>query len=66
MESHTDAAASHGELGYTCLEERSTEVALNQSLGLLQESVGLVRVREVGGSADHVGNLLCQYAQTSC
>ena len=63
---HTDAAASHGELGNTCLEERAAEVALYESLCLLQEAVGLVGVGEVGRSADHVWNLLCQYAQTSC
>ena len=66
MESHTDAAASHGELSYTSLEERTAEVALHESLGLLEEAVGLVRVREVGRSADHVWYLLCQNAQTSC
>ena len=65
VQRHTDAAACHGELGYTSLEECSAEVALYESLCLLQEAVCLVGVGEVGRCADHVWNLLCQYAQTS-
>ena len=48
MQRHTDAAACHSELGNTCLEECTAEISLDESLGLLQESVGLVGIREVG------------------
>ena len=57
MECHTDAAARHGELGYTGLEEGSAEVALNEGVGLLEEAVGLVRVGEVGRSHNHILHL---------
>ena len=65
MQCHTDTAASHGQLCHTSLEEGTAEVALGESLGLLQEAIRLVRVGEVGGSTNHIGNLLCQYAQAS-
>ena len=48
MQRHTDAAACHSELGNTCLEECTAEVALDECLCLLEEAVGLVRVGEVG------------------
>ncbi len=66
MQGHTDAAASHGQLGYTSLEEGAGEVALYDVVGLLQEAVGIVRVRKVGRSTNHVGHLLSQLAQHGC
>ena len=42
VQSHTDTAASHRELGYTCLEEGTAEVATNQVVSLLQEAVCIV------------------------
>ena len=62
---HTDTHICHGKLGYTSLEECSREVTTYHALGLLEEAVGLVGVREVGRSADHVRNLFCQNTQTS-
>ena len=54
MEHHTDAATSHGQLGYTGLEERTAEITGGESVGLLQETVGLIGIGKVGGSDDHV------------
>ena len=44
MERHTDADASHGQLGHTGLEEGSAEVALGKGVGLLEETIRLVGV----------------------
>ena len=66
MQSHTDTAASHGELSHSCLEECTAEVATNEIVSLLQESVGVIRVAQVCGSTDHVGHLLSQLTQNSC
>ena len=44
MKCHTDAAASHGKLGHTCLEEGSGEIAFGKGVGLLQEAIGLVGI----------------------
>ena len=65
VQSHTDAAASHCQLSHTSLEECTREVAADDVVRLLQESVGLIRVGEVGRSTNHVGHLLSQYAQHS-
>ena len=65
MQRHTDAAASHCQLSHTSLEEGTREVACLEGVGLLQEAIGLVGVRKVGGSTNHVGHLFCQYAKTS-
>ena len=48
VEGHTDAAASHRELSHTSLEEGTAEVATNEVVSLLQEAVGVIRVRQVG------------------
>ena len=66
MQGHTDAAAGHRQLGHASLEESTAEVALHDVVGLLEEAVGLVRVRQVGRGADHVGYLLGQHAQHRC
>ena len=58
VEGHTDAAAGHGEFCYASLEEGTAEVAFHEVVGLLQETVGLVGVRQVGRGANHVGHLL--------
>ena len=63
VQGHTDADACHGQLGYTCLEEGTREIAFRESVCFLQEAVGLVRVGEVGRSADHVLQLGSQKTQ---
>ena len=65
MQSHTDTAASHCQLSNTSLEECTREIATNNVVSLLQETVCLIRIRKVGTCADHVGNLLCKSAQNS-
>ena len=42
VESHTDAAACHGELCNTSLEEGTAEIATYDVVGLLEESIGLI------------------------
>ena len=56
---------SHSQLCNTSLEESTREVTANDSLGLLQETVCLIRVRKVSRSTDHVRNLLCQNTEAS-
>ena len=46
VEVHTDTHTGHGELSHTGLEESTLEVTALQTLGLLQETVGLVGVGE--------------------
>ena len=65
VQCHTDTAASHSQFGYSGLEEGTAEVTVNKCVSLFQETVCLVRVRQVGRSTDHVRNLLCQCAQYS-
>ena len=65
VQSHTDAAASHCQLSHTSLEECTREVATDNVVRLLQETVSLIGVREVGRSANHVGHLLGENAQYS-
>ena len=42
VESHTEAAACHRQLGYTGLQECSAEIALHESVCFLQETIRLV------------------------
>ena len=65
MKCHTDTAACHSQFGNTCLEECSAEVILSHSLGHLQETISLIRVRQVGRSTNHVRYLFCQSRKTS-
>ncbi len=43
---------------------RSGEIPLDKGFGLLEESVRLVGIGEVCGSADHIGNLLGKDSET--
>ena len=54
MQGHTDAETGHRQLSYPRLEEGTTEVSTAQSSSLLEEAIGLIGVREVGGGYDHV------------
>ena len=45
---HTDADASHRQLGNTSLEESAREVVCLEVVCVLEEAVGLVAVAEVG------------------
>ena len=54
---------SHGQLGHTGLEEGSAEVALGKGVGLLEETIRLVGVGEVGRGHYHVLHLRGQYTQ---
>ncbi len=54
MQGHAVHHAGHRELRNACLEELAREVALDERLGLLQITVGLVRVGEVGRGHDHI------------
>ena len=65
MEHHADTHVCHGQFTHACLEEGSREVAMYHAGGLLQETVGLIGVGEVGGCANHVGHLLSQFRETS-
>ena len=47
VESHTYAAAGHGKLRHTSLEECAAEIVAGDRVGLLEESVGLVGVGKV-------------------
>ena len=50
-------------ISHTSLEEGTAEVAANEVVSLLQEAVGIIRVRQVGRSTDHVGHLLSQLTE---
>ena len=58
VQRHAVHHAGHRQLRDARLEEFTGEIALRERLGLLQKSVGLVRVRQVGRSDDHVVDLL--------
>ena len=57
---HSVHDAGHRELGHARLQEAAGEIALAHRMGLLQETVGLVRVAQVGRSDDHVLHMLGQ------
>ena len=65
MQRHTDHHTSHRQLAYTCLQELTAEIAFLEGVGLLEETVGLVGVREVSRRNDHVAYVLCQMAEDS-
>ena len=65
VQRHTNTHVGHGQFGYTSLEECSTEVTLHETMSLLEESISLVGITQVGRSADHIGHLLGQFTQTS-
>ena len=63
VQRHAVRNAGHRQLRDARLEEFPTEIALRERLGLLQVTVGLVRIRQVGRSHDHVVDLLGEDAQ---
>ena len=63
VQCHTVHDAGHRQLRHAGLEEFAAEIALREGFGLFQEAVGLVRIRQVGRSDDHVLHPLGQYAQ---
>ena len=63
VQRHAVRNAGHRQLRYARLEEFPAEIALRERLGLLQVTVGLVRIRQVGRSHDHVVDLLGEDAQ---
>ena len=66
MKHHADAAASHRQLGNTCLQEVSAVVvARDDSRATFQEAVRLVGVAEVGRADNHIGHLLCEEREAS-
>ena len=60
MQAHTDTDTCHRQLSHTGLEEGTAEIAFHERMGLLQETVSLIRVRKVGRSHHHVLYLLSQ------
>ena len=63
VESDTVHDTSHGELAHAGLKECAGEVAFGESVGLLEEAVGLVAVGKVGRRYDHVANFLGENAE---
>ena len=63
MQRHTDHHTSHGEFAHTGLQELTAEITFLEGMGLLEEAVGLVGVREVRRANNHVTNVLSQEAQ---
>ena len=63
VQAHAHAQGSHGQLGHACLKERAREVAPREGFGLLEETVRLVRIGEVGTGHNHVAHLPCQLPQ---
>ena len=63
VQRHAVRNAGHRQLRDARLEEFPAEIALRERLGLLQVTVGLVRIRQVGRSHDHVVDLLGEDAQ---
>ena len=63
VQRHAVRNTGHRQLRDARLEEFPTEIALRERLGLLQVTVGLVRIRQVGRSHDHVVDLLGEDAQ---
>ena len=63
VQRHAVRHAGHRQLRDARLEELAAEIALRESLGLLEETVGLVRIGEVGRSHDHIFDLLGKDAQ---
>ena len=58
MQRHAVHHAGHRQFRNSRLEKFAREIALLERLGFLQKSVGLVRVRKVGRSHDHIVDLL--------
>ncbi len=60
VERHTDHDARHGEFGHTGLQELTAEIAFLEGVGLLEESVGLVAITQIGGGNNHIAHVLCK------
>ena len=63
VQRHAVGHAGHRQLRNARLEEFTAEVALRKGFGLLEEAVGLVRIRKVGRGHDHVLDFLGEHAQ---
>ena len=63
VQRHAVRNAGHRQLRDARLEEFSGKIALLECLGLFEKTVGLVRIRKVGRSHDHVVDLLREDAQ---
>ena len=63
VQRHAVGHAGHRQLRNARLEEFTAEVALRKGFGLLEEAVGLVRIRKVGRGHDHILDLFGEDAQ---
>ena len=63
VQRHTDTYARHRELTHARLQELTAEITLLQRMGLLQETVRLIGVREVSRRNDHITYILSEEGQ---
>ena len=54
MQRHTDTEAGHRQLSDARLEEGTAEVPTGEGVRLLEEAIGLIRVRQVSRGYDHI------------
>ena len=72
MQSHTVHHAGHRKFSNTCLEELTRKVALHKGLGLIEETIGTIRITQVGRCYDHILDLVgintehCSRCNTRC